>query len=145
MSFWNDTAKVCSVETCEDRCTNVTSPDDHTLTCDCSPSCKAWGRCCLDYEAVCEDRKGNWSMTRLENATDIILNRKQSLFDDVNTIERTTFKTIADIYWGRPPYSEWIRGFPDSQLFIVWSSSVLTISRLHLPSMINVNQSPMIY
>ena len=103
MSFWNDTAKVCSSETCKNRCTNATSPDVNTVGCDCSPSCKTRGRCCLDYEAVCEDRKGNWSITRLENATDIILKRKRSLFDDVIAIERTTFQTIDDVYWGRPP------------------------------------------
>ena len=103
MSFWNDSAKVCSSETCKDRCTNVTTVDDNVVECDCSPSCKALGRCCLDYEAVCEDRKGNWSITRLENATDIILKRKRSLFDDVIAIERTTFQTIDDVYWGRPP------------------------------------------
>ena len=103
MPFWNDTAKVCSSETCKNRCTNVTTPVHNHVECDCSPSCKALGRCCLDYEAVCEDRKGNWSMTRLENAKERILKRKISRFDDVNVIQRTTFKTIKDIFWGRPP------------------------------------------
>ena len=63
-----------------------------------------WGRCCLDYEAVCEEKTGNWSLGQIENATDIILKRQSIYFGNVFLKERTTYNHIDEIYFGRQPF-----------------------------------------
>ena len=105
VKFWNETGQVCPKSTCLNRCSNSSAGDGNlNRPCDCYPGCKIWGRCCLDYEAVCEEKTANWSLVQIKNATDIILKRQSIYFGNVFLKERTSYDHIDKIYHGRPPF-----------------------------------------
>ena len=95
--FGNEAVAICT-EGCMHRrrstCGSLRRDTGFPYSCQCHPSCHRWGRCCLDYETVCQNPATNGSIQYMHNATAIIEKRQDVHFDRFFIKERVSYEEI---------------------------------------------------